>query len=314
MTRIASIAALALAAGVATASSPFLLVPNSNTDTIHVFDAFDGSLIDTNFIDHGAGLASFGYTGSSTPLEAIEVGNEIWVSDQLADRIVRYNKFTAAPVGQIGVDATGAGLLNNLRGITLIGNTVYGALGGDSSAYVEGLVEIDASTGAIGANYNGRDGADTSYYDVISLDGTELLVTNADTGNDGIERYDLAGNYLGNLISSDGVASFDFPQQMNLRSAGNILIGGFSVPSGVYEVTPGGVDNGIVAADGFGPRAAYELGNGSIAWSNGTWFRTDADIFADGGSWRFINPSTVPAPGAMAAFGVLGLAAARRRR
>ncbi len=297
----------------AATADDFLLVPNSNTDTIEAFDAFSGAALGS-FINHGAALGQFGYTGSSTPIEAIEVGNEIWVSDQLADRIVRYNKFTSQAVGQIGVNALGDGQFNNIRGISLIGNKVYAALGSSSDTFDEGIVEIDSATGAVITSFNGRDSGDTSYWDIISLDGNELLITNSDTGNDGIERYNLAGNYLGNLFSSDGASSLDFGQQMNIRgTTGNILVGGFSPPAGVYEITPGGVDLGIVAAMDLGPRAGYELGNGQIAWSNGAQFGTDAAAFGSG-SFRFINASTVPAPGAAAVLGLAALSAGRRRR
>lgn len=310
----ASMGVVAIAAGLAQAgANPFLLVPNSSTNTVFLFDSFDGSLVNDAFIDQTAGLAALGYTGSSLANEAIEVGNEIWVSDQNADRIVRYNKFTRQAVGQIGVDGTGAGQLELVRGITLIGNTVYAALGGDSASFGEGILTIDAGTGMITGNFNGRDPGDTSYWDIVELGG-ELLVTNSDTGNDGIERYDFAGTYLGNLVSSDGVSGIDFPQQMNFRSNGNLIVGGFTPPDGVYEYAPDGTFVGTPAGVNFGPRAAYELGNGGIAWTNGTWFRTDADIFSAAGSFRYINGVSVPAPASAALLGVMGLVAGRRRR
>src|SRR5690606_23964647 len=51
-----------------------LLVPESTNDQVMAFDPFDGSLISMNYID-GSGILG-------TRINAIQVGNEFWVSDQ----------------------------------------------------------------------------------------------------------------------------------------------------------------------------------------------------------------------------------------
>ncbi len=311
--RLSFVAAAAVGVA-ASASGQNLLVPESGADVVYLIDGFDGSVIDSSFIDIAAGAASLGYTGSITPIEAIEVGNEIWVSDQLADRIWTFDR-SGNITGQIGVDSFGDGQLNNIRGIEVVGNTVYASLGNDNAAgtVLEGVATIDVSTRTISGGFNGRDPADTSYFDVFAYNG-ELLVSNIDSGNDGVERYDTNGNFLGVLISSDGTTGIDFPQQINARSSnGNLLVGGFSLPSGVYEYLPDGTSLGVVAGLDVGPRAGYELGNGDVIWSNGSFLSTDPVLQANG-SFRFFSPTSVPTPASAALLGLGGLAAARRRR
>lgn len=314
MTKRFGVVAAAAVGVAASASGQNLLVPESGSDVVYLINGFDGSVINNSFISIADAATAVGYTGSSTPVEAIEVGNEIWVSDQLADRIWTFDR-SGNFTGQIGVDSFGDGQLNNIRGIEVVGNTVYASLGNDNAAgtVLEGVATIDVSTRTISGGFNGRDPADTSYFDVFAYNG-ELLVSNIDSGNDGLERYDTAGNFLGVLVSSDGVSGIDFPQQINARSSnGNLLVGGFSPPSGVWEFTPEGDSLGVVAALDLGSRAGYELGNGSIIWSNGAFLATDAQSFADG-SFRFFSPTSIPSPASAALLGLGGLAATRRRR
>lgn len=312
---IASIASLALAAS---ASADFLLVPESNNDRVVLLNASDGSVAVGNFLDVAAAAASVGYTGGSTPIEALRAGDEFWVTDQIADRVWRFD-LNGNFVGQYGVDGTGQGLLNNVRGFEVVGNTAFFAQGSDATSVggqAEGIVTMDITTGAITGSFIGVDDADASYWDVENIGG-ELYVTNSDTGNDGIYLYETDGTYNGAFVTSDGVSSFDFAQSINVRPNGNILIGGFSLPSGVYEIEPDGTNLGIIAGDGSGPRSAYELGNGRIIWTNGNFIASgDAGSespILSGASFRFISATDVPAPGAAAVLTLAGLIGLRRR-
>ncbi len=296
--------ALACAAGLALTASASaqqsLLTFESTADVGILLDPMDGSVTNPAFLDLTAAAAAVGYTGSLTPIEGIQVGDEIWVSDQLADRIWRFD-LEGNFIDDLGVDLVGDGLLNNIRGIEVVGDTVYASLGNDSTTVNEGIATIDVPTLTVTGSFNGRDPLDTSYFDV-HYTGTELLVANIDSGNDGIERYDLAGNFLGILFASDGSSSIDFPQQINADGA-NLLVAGFSPPSGIYSISLEGDDFGIVAALDAGPRAGYRLGNGEILWSNGTFLRTDSNIILDNGSFRFfslIDFGGAPCPGDVA--------------
>lgn len=294
------------------AQSQFLLTFDSNNDVGILLDAFDGSVVNSNYLDIGAAAASVGVT-STTPIEGIEVGNQIWVSDQVGDRIYRFDRDSGGFLGDITTANDGTGGLNNIRGMTLVGNTVFAALGNDSAFTNEGIVAIDINTLTVSNNFNGRDPADTSYFDIVEYNG-DLLVGNIDSGNDGIDRYDTSGNYLGVFSSSDGATSYDFLQQMYVRDDDSLLGAGFSLPSGVFAIGADGTDNGIVAATDFGPRGVYELGNGDILWTNGNFLRTDSNIILEGESFRFLSPVTIPAPASLTLIGALALGASRRRR
>ncbi|MEM9373590.1 MAG: PEP-CTERM sorting domain-containing protein [Planctomycetota bacterium] len=317
-TALTAIAAVSMTAGFAYAvpgdEDPCaLMIVDSGLDRVVLLDSEDGSVLNTNWIDIAAAAASDGYTGGLTPKEAIVVGTEVWVSDQVADRIWRFDTVTQSYLGSIGGDT---GDLNNIRGMHQFGNTVYVAMGSDSDNFDEGIITIDAMTGAITGQFNGRDPADTSYFDVNFYNGN-LLVSNSDTGNDGLEIYSIDGSYLGNLVTSDGETGIDFAQQINRTEDGNLLVGGFSTPSGVYMYDMFGNDLGIVAGADAGTRAGYELGNGEIIWTNGSFIATDGETILEGGSYQYITKvqgDFVPAPSAMALLGLGGLIAGRRRR
>lgn len=75
----------ALLAGLATFgnAAEYLMIPDSSSTTgrrVMLFSPIDGSLVSPNFINLNA------LTGASTPKHALQVGGEIWVSDQVADR------------------------------------------------------------------------------------------------------------------------------------------------------------------------------------------------------------------------------------
>lgn len=291
-----------------------IMIVDSGNDRVVLADAYDGHVLDANWIDIAAAAAASGYTGLLTPIEAIEVGDEIWVSDQVADRIWRFNTSNRSYAGSIGA---GTGELNNIRGMHRFGNTVYVAMGADSDIFGEGIITINATTGMITGSFNGRDVDDTSYFDINFYNGN-LLISNSESGNDGLEMYSLAGAYLGQFVSSDGVTGIRFPEQIARTVDGDLLVGGFSGNSGVYMYDMFGNELGIVAGADLGTRGVYELGNGRILYTNGSMFGTDADgEILGNGSYRFVTEicgDFVPAPSSLALIGLGGLVATRRRR
>src|SRR5690606_548828 len=88
-----------------------LLVPESTNDQVMAFDPFDGSLISMNYID-GSGILG-------TPINAIQVGNEFWVSDQIADGVFRFD-LSGTFLGQFNNTP-----LDNVRGIEFYNNRLY---------------------------------------------------------------------------------------------------------------------------------------------------------------------------------------------
>ncbi|MEM1369348.1 MAG: hypothetical protein AAGG02_15335 [Cyanobacteria bacterium P01_H01_bin.15] len=234
----------------------YLLVPDSIRDRILLFDPFDGSLVDNNFID-GDGIFT-------TPLNAIQVNEEIWVSDLAADTIFRFD-LKGQSLGSI------SGGLDNIRGMEFINDTVYVSNAGTNNG-APGDGEVVVTFDTQGNNTGFFDTGDP--FDIFFFNG-ELLISDINRDSDGgedIDRYDLAGNFLGTFVESDGLTGIDFPQQINQLSNGNLLIAGFSAPGGLYEFDATGAQVRVLDADdGFANivRAGYELGNGNILWSGG---------------------------------------------
>ncbi|MEM1426181.1 MAG: hypothetical protein AAGF75_06475 [Cyanobacteria bacterium P01_H01_bin.130] len=237
-------------------AAELLMVPDSISDRIVLLDANDGSLVDGNFIDGGDLF--------STPFNAIQVENEIWVSDQVADSIFRYD-LTGKFLGAI------ADGLDNVRGMEYVNGVVYvsnlGTVPGTSEQHEE-VAMFDPQGNHLGCFRVGR------AFDILFFKG-ELLINDIRRHQDGgenIDRYDLEGNFLGVFHDADHLTGIDFPQQMARRANGNLLVAGFSDPGGIYEYdAEGNQINLYDIDDGFAKRVrgVYELGNGNILWTSG---------------------------------------------
>ena len=214
----------------------FLMIPDSVSDRILLFDPINGSLIDNNFID---GSSDTGLGIFQTPLNAIQVNQEIWVSAQLADALFRFD-LQGEYIGVVG-DADGDGDtdgLDNIRGIEFINGQIYVANGGDDND-VPGDGEVVVVFDPSGNNLGFFDTGDP--YDIRAFNG-ELLISDINRDSDGgedIDRYSIDGvnsAQLGTFHESDGETGVDFPQQITVRdSSGTVLVGGFSAPGGSYE-------------------------------------------------------------------------------
>lgn len=289
------LAAIVLAAGAGVAfGQTYIMGVDSGSDAIHLFDANDGTLVQQTFID----LVPF---DGGTPKHAIQVGNEIWVSDQIRDNIQRFD-LAGAHLGTI------SGGLDNIKGMEVVGNQVWVSnAGSNNDAPGNSIVFIDIATQTI----SGSVATNGSLFDMINFNGQVL---GSNITNESLELYDLGGNYVGDFHTSDGVSSIDFPQQLALRANGNVLAGGFSTPSGVFEFDPFGNSLGIVAGQDLGVRGVIELGNGSIMWSNGAGFFVGSDSVFAGGSGQYLSLLVIPTPSGLAVIGLAGLVGARRRR
>ncbi|VAX39203.1 hypothetical protein MNBD_PLANCTO03-130 [hydrothermal vent metagenome] len=280
-----------------------LVIPESTNDRVMLFNSFDGSLINNNFID----LVP---AGGMTPINAVQVGEEIWVSDQIADSIFRYSLDGSTHLGTI------TGGLDNIRGIEWVGDTVYVTNSGtNNNAPGDGVVTIDVGTQTINGFFvTGSDGAGDPF-DVLDYFGN--LLVNDIIGND-IDTFTRDGDFVSAFHESDGSTGINFPEQMSRTSMGNILIGGFSSPSGIYEYDNAG--NQINYWDvGSSVRGVHELGNGNILFTDSSGvYVLDPNSGAitasiTGVSARFAE-CVIPAPGTLGLMGLAGLAAFRRRR
>jgi hypothetical protein len=237
-------------AALAQFNQPVLLVPDSSSTTgrrIIAFSAQDGSLVNPSFINLTTAVP-----GATTPKAIVRVENELWVTDQVADRIDRFT-LQGAYIASIN-DA----VLDNIRGLhySPTNQRVYVAVNGVSP---NGIIAVYNTSGTLVSQFNCL----FSPFDVFEVNGT-LLVTNSQ--NNTIQRFDLNGTLLG-TFSSEGGAN-RFYQQITRTPANTLLIAAFSGSvAGIYEFDLNGTQLGYTST-GTGLRGAFELGNGRLFFTD----------------------------------------------
>jgi hypothetical protein len=238
-------------AATSAADAQNLLVVDSTNDVIMLFSAADGSLINATFIPDDPTALNYNF---QTPKDALQVGNEIWVSDQISDAIYRFD------LNGGFLSAITAGL-DNIRGMGAVGGVVYVANSGSGNgAPGTAIVKFDAITGANLGNFPVGDP-----FDVYAFQG-DLLITNI--AGDDIDRYTTAGVFVSKFHDSDGVSGIDFPQQLSQRAVnGNVLAAGFTAPDGLFEYDLAGVQLAYHSV-GSGARGVAELGNGNLIFTD----------------------------------------------
>jgi len=282
----------------------YLTVVSSSDNKVMLFDPHSGALINDSFIDLNP-------LEAGTPQHAIQVGSEIWVSDQIRDRVDRFS-LGGTYLSTIGGIMPGGGL-DNIRGMRVVGNEVWVTNAGTQN---------DAPGNAIV-----RFGFDGSALGSFAVDGSSWFITEYNSeylisfsgAQSRIDRFDANGVFLGNFNTPGEIS---FIQQTHVGSNGNLYAAAFSggAASGVYEFDADGTNLGVVPGTSpFGPRGVWELGNGNIMWTNGSGVFISNPLDGDtvqvaSGQFRYIDLVSIPAPGAFALIGLAGLGAARRRR
>jgi hypothetical protein len=224
-------------------------------------------------------------------VHAVGVGSEIWVSEQIGDRISRWSA-SGSFLGQIG-GGTGGGL-DNVRGMALVGDSVYLANSGTANGAPGAAVVMFSSGGAAMGSFS-TGSTSPSPFGLLTNQGSLLVASSS--ANDDIHRYSLAGTSLGTFHNS---ATLNFGEQMAVATNGDILAAGFSSNNIVRLDAGTGAVLGTYAAPG--ARGVAQLGNGNLMWSSGAGaFILDpgtgvsTQIYSGGG--RFIEAITiVPEP------------------
>lgn len=282
------------------ASAQVLAMPDSTNNRLVTFSAVDGSLLNAELFALAGG----------TPVHALGVGNEIWVSEQIGDRVSRWGA-DGSFLGQIGGASGG---LDNVRGMALVGNTVYITNAGTANGAPGAAVVMVSTSGAsLGSFATGTTAP--SPFGVLAYQGG--LLVSSSTANDDIHRYSLSGTALGTFHNS---TSLNFAEQMVYASNGDILVAGFSSNNIVrLNASTGAVLASYSAA---GARGVAQLGNGNVMWTSGAGaFVLDVgtglstQVYSGGG--RYLEAITVvpePATVLLWAAGLLALLGVVRRR
>lgn len=287
----------------------YLLMPDSGGDRILKLSALDGSVVDANFIVDANSATTFNF---DVGIEVEVVGDQIWVTDQTADWVFRFDHFG----GYLGRIDTG---LDNIRGLARIGNEVWVSNAGTANgAPGPSLVRYGLDGTFLGSI--SRTGG--SPWDIAAYQGGALV---SDSASDDIDRFDSAGNFVGTFHSSAGSPGIDFPQQIFVEGD-TVFAAGFSLQNpGLYRFDSSGAQTGYWRLAGnLGARGVTRLGNGLMLLTGGTRLDT-VDLVTGatvtlrndlGASYRYLTPFTpIPEPFTMGvlALGAAGLAWRRRR-
>ena len=278
-----------------------VLMPDSTNNRLVAFDPVNGSVVNPNMFMLAAG----------TPIHAMQVGSEIWVSEQIGDRISRWD-FSGAFLGQIGGGVGGG--LDNVRGMALVGSTVYLANAGTGNGAPGASLVMFSTAGALLGNFSTA-GLSTGPFGILAVQGG--LLVSSDAANDDIHRFTLTGTSLGTFHNS---TSLNFVEQLTLSASGSVLAAGFSSNNvATLDPTSGAILGSFTAS---GARGVYQLGNGNILWTSGAGAfvydvaaGTSSQVYTGGG--RFLQFASVPEPSSLVALGMgvilLGLVRLRAR-
>ncbi len=241
-----SFASSTLATPAVPAGDPTLLMmPDSTNNRIVLFNLADGSVADPDYFALAGG----------TPVHAMQVGSEIWVSEQTGDRISRWS-LDGAYLGAIGGVAGG---LDNVRGMGFgLDRVLLANFGTEHGAPGPAIVKITYDGALDGSITVGA--VSPGPFGLLSI-GTGYLVSSS-AANDDIHRFDLQFAPVGTFHNS---AQLEFGEQMARMPGDAVLVAGFSSGNLLHLDSSGGVISSIAAP---GARGVAVLGNGNLLWTN----------------------------------------------
>lgn len=222
-----------------------------NDGFLALLDPIDGSVIDSEFIELDGG----------TPKALIQVGEEIWITYQIGDKIERYDL-------EGNLLNTISGGIDNIRGLGIVNNSEVWVTnsGTQNGAPGSAIVKFDFDGNNLGFFMTTPES--DSPFDVIDNGNGEVYISYSTSDN--IERRDYDGNFIANIVETGVV---NFIQQIVIEEPGVILAAVFSIISGgnqngLYRFSE--TDGSIIDFWNEGNlRGVSKLENGNILWSSG---------------------------------------------
>lgn len=213
-------------------------------------------------MDYQTGTVIDPVLGTLTPLNAAlpkgigQIGGEVWITDQNADAIYRFD-LTQTYISNI------TGNMDNIKGFDIVdGTEVWVTNSGTSNnAPGEAIVRYDTAGNHLGHFMTGG----RTPFDVVDDNNGNVYISYSNNGSP-IEKRDYSGNLVQTLVPS---GTLNFVQQLDIMASGNLLAGAFSSPAGIYvfDSTTGAQLNYWPQSD---VRGVIETGDGSILWSSST--------------------------------------------
>ena len=226
------------------AGTGVLLIPESLSDTVSMYDPYDGTYLGDLILNDGA---------FSTPINAVPgPDGNLYLSDQVKDSVFVFDTLG----NPLYTYADGTDGLNNIRGIDFYNGHLFVTSGDDYVAEFDGphsrLPDFIA------------DGTDP--FDILFLkDGTSLLCDIQGT-TDNVRHYDAAGVLIGELFKTN------FPEQVQVDSAAPGAY--MSIAFSGDEIVDFDLDTTIYETTFFnGGRGIWRLGNGNLLATagDGVW-------------------------------------------
>ena len=234
------------------AKAQVVVTTNATTDTLVAFSPVDGTVLGTSVFP----------IADATSVSAIDVNNEVWISEQTSTRIVRYDR-CGNVLGVIGPTFPG-GAINNIRGMAFTNGLVYVTNSGTTGGAFGNAVVVFDPAGNFVTSWT-TTGFTSSPFSVMPFQG-DLLVAGS-SGNDDVHRFTLAGTSVGTFHNS----ALSFAHQLAPASDGNVWLGVFT--TGVVAKLDATTGAQISTFPASGARGVFELQNGNLLWTNssGTW-------------------------------------------
>ncbi len=255
------------------AQAQYLMVPDSASSTtapsgaarIMLFSAADGSLVDANFIPNATSPYTF-----ATPKEIYQVGNEIWVSDQVANAVFCFTATydPANSIRPIYVRTINGGM-SNMRGLAVLNDRVYITNAGTANGAPGVAMLVYESSGAFASSFPL---AGASPVDCSVLGG-RLLVS--DLLDNNIRLYNSDGTLFGLFRNNTATGNIRSAQQVNVFTTGpggaeEIWAAGGSPGPGVYRYDSTGATQVAYYNVGLGVKGVWVLGNGDVLFTDQT--------------------------------------------